>query len=431
MINNLDTADHMMSKPNLMYHDTNSWENSQLKVLNVVVSTPKSRGGAIRAGLQLGESLTDYVQVDNLKMAGEHDEALVEELTLDAGLSTTPSRTLFRDIVRSVIDTRVNFENTVIWTELHTPKPLKDYDIVHVHNAVPLWGLLSVTLRCRIANVPYVVTTHGISKLPDLPNNADLSRLQSLIFKQLYLRPYLNTLGNAAHLFALSEGDKQRLSGYVPGQSVSVVPNGVSINRTNERAHAAVAEELQLNRDKPILLFVGKIMGSKGVTNLLDAYEQLDTDCTLVVVGPSKDDKLVERLNEYTQAGVKYLGYTEQYRLDALFKLADLFVFPTRADVFPLVTLEAMAAGTPVVTTNVGGLSEQISEETGILVEPEDSEAVTRAVDEFLKDEERLQNASDAALDRVRENFSWNKVAEKTATTYIDILKQESAQNIE
>lgn len=419
-----------MSKPNLMHHDTNSWGNSQLKILNVVVSTPESRGGAIRAGLQLGESLTDYLQVDNLKMAGKHDEALVEELTLDAGLSTIPSRTLFRDIAGYVINTTVNFENTVIWTELHTPEPLKHYDIVHVHNAVPLWGLLSVTLRCRIANVPYVVTTHGISKLPDLPDNADLSRLQSFIFKQLYLRPYLNTLANAAHLFALSKGDKQRLAEYVPGQSVSVVPNGVSINRTDKRTQAAVAEELQLNRDSPILLFVGKIMMSKGVTDLLDAYEELDTDCTLIVVGPSKDDELVERLNGYAQAKVRYLGYTEQGRLDALFKLADLFVFPTRADVFPLVTLEAMAAGAPVVTTNVGGLPEQISEETGILVRPEDPKAITRAVDEFLKDEKRLQNASDAALERVRENFSWEKVAEETATTYMDILKQQPTRSM-
>lgn len=418
-----------MSNPNSLHHDTDSGGNSQLRILNVVVSTPESRGGAIRAGLQLGEYLADYVKVDNLKMAGEHDEALVEELNLDAGLSTTPSRTLFRDIAGSVIDTTVNLENTVIWTELSTPKPLKDYDIVHVHNAVPLWGLLSVTLRCRITNVPYVVTTHGISKLPDLPDNVDLSKLQSLVFKQLYLRPYLNTLANAAHLFALSEGDKQRLTEYVPGQSVSVVPNGVSINRTDERTKAAVAEGLQLNRDKPILLFVGKIMRSKGVTDLLDAYEQLDTNCTLVVVGPPKDDELIERLKRYTQAEVRYLGYTKQDRLDALFKLADLFVFPTRADVFPLVTLEAMAAETPVVTTNVGGLPEQISEETGILVEPDDSEAITKAVDEFLKDKERLQNASDASLKRVRENFSWEKVAEETTTTYIDILKQESTQS--
>jgi glycosyltransferase involved in cell wall biosynthesis len=84
-----------------------------------------------------------------------------------------------------------------------------------------------------------------------------------------------------------------------------------------------------------------------------------------------------------------------------------------------------MAAKTPVVTTNVGGLPEQISEETGIIVKPEDSEAITSAVDELLNDGARLQNASDAALERVREKFSWERVAEEIVTAYIDILKQE------
>lgn len=403
--------------------------NIQLNVLNVIVSTPESRGGAIRAGLQLGDHLADYVEVDNIKMAGEYDDALVEELTLDRGLSTTPSRTLLRDIAGAFIDTTVNFENTVIWTELSTPKPLKNYDIVHVHNAVPLWGLLSVTLQCRVSNVPYVMTTHGISKLPNLADNADISKVQSLIFDQFYLKPYLNTLENAAHLFALSESDRQKLAEYVPRQSVSIVPNGVSINRADERTQEAVAENLQIDRSRPLLLFVGKIMESKGVQDLIDAYERIETDCRLIVIGPPKDKRLVDRMNDHQKTNVTYLGYTEQDQLDGLYRLADLFVFPTRADVFPLVTLEAMAASTPVVTTNVGGIPEQISDQTGILVKPEDSEAIANAVEEFLNDEDRRQTASEAALERVRDEFSWESVAEQTATTYIDILKQRSGDS--
>jgi len=418
-----------MSKNNSSYRHVKSQGDIQLKILNVVVSTPKSRGGAIRAGLQLGERLADYVDVDNLKMEGEYDQALVEELSLSEGLSTTPSRTLFRDIAGSIIHTPLNFENTVIWTELSTPKPLDDYDIVHVHNAVPLCGLLSVALQCRVAGVPYVMTTHGISKLPNLPNNADMSKWQSLVFNQLYLRLYLNTLANAAHLFALSESDKQGISKYIPQQSVSIIPNGVSINEINGQKQEKALEKLQLDKSCPLLLFVGKIMESKGVRDLLDAYLRIDADCTLVVVGPPKNDSLVNRMNKIPDSDVRYLGYTEQMQLDALFKSADLFVFPTRADVFPLVTLEAMAAGTPVVTTTVGGLPEQISDQVGTLVEPKDTESIASAIDEFLYNEERRQMASEAALRRVREKFSWETVAERTAKEYIEILKQNNNKN--
>ena len=394
-------------------------------VLNVVVSTPESRGGAIRAGLQLGEHLTKYVEVDNLKMEGEHDETIIEELNLGEYLFTTPSRTFLGDLAGLAIDSTVNFENTLIWTELSAPNPLKKYDIVHIHNAVPLGGLLSVALRCRIANVPYVMTTHGISKLPGLPDNADLSTVQSIVFEQLYLKLYLDILANAAHLFALSESDKQKLAKYVPQQNVSVVPNGVSINQTGERVQEVVADEFQLDRSKPLLLFVGKIMESKGVPELLNAYEQIDADCRLVVVGPPKETKLVDCMDKYPQHEITYLGYTEQERLDALFQLADLFLFPTRSDVFPLVTLEAMAAGTPIVTTTVGGLPEQISDQIGTLVEPEDSVEFAKAVEEFLENEDKRRRASKAALERVNEKFSWDTVAEQTATTYTDILNTE------
>lgn len=417
-----------MSKPNSLRHNIDCLIEGQLNVLNVVVSTPEARGGAIRAGLQFGNHLADYVEVDNLKMAGEHDETLIEELALDRDLSTTPSRTLFRNIAGSVIDAKVNFENTIIWTELSTPKPLKEYDIVHVHNAVPLWGLLSVTLRCRMVGVPYVMTTHGISKLPNLPDDADLSAVQSLIFNQFYLKPYLNTLKNAAHLFALSEGDRRRLAEYVPQQSVSVVPNGVSINQTGKRTQEVVAKELQLDQSQPLLLFVGKIMESKGVHDLLEAYERIDIDCKLLIVGPSKDKGLVDRMNEFPGSDIKYLGYTEREQLDALFQVVDLFVFPTRADVFPLVTLEAMAAGTPIVTTNVGGLPEQITNQTGILVEPENPEAIANAVERLLQDEDQRRTASEAALERVKAKFSWETVVRKTATTYLDILNQQNSE---
>ena len=411
-----------MSESNSLRHNIDYPSNIQLNVLNVVISTPEARGGAIRAGLQLGNQLADYVEVDNLKMAGEHDDMLITELALDRGLLTTPSRTLLRDIAGSIIDTKVNLENTVIWTELSTPKPLKDYDIVHVHNAVPLWGLLSATLRCRIAGVPYVMTTHGISKLLNLQNDANLSDIQSLVFNQLYLKPYLNTLKNAAHLFALSEGDRQRLAEYVPRQSVSVVPNGVSINQTGKQTQEVVAKELQLDRSKPLLLFVGKIMESKGVRDLLDAYEQINTDCTLLFVGPPKDKGLVNQMNEFSCSDIKYLGYVEKKQLGALYQIADLFVFPTRADVFPLVTLEAMAAGTPVVTTNVGGLPEQISDQAGMLVEPEDAEAIAKVIERFLKDDNRRRTAAEAAYEQMKEKYSWETVAKETTMTYLDIL---------
>lgn len=392
----------------------------RLQVLNVVISSPEKRGGAIRAGLQLGDHLATYVDVDTVKMRGDYDDLLADELDLDHEFQTTPARTLLRDIGKLIVSSRGNYENTTIWTELSTPRPLSGYDVVHFHNATPLWGLLAATIRCRFADVPYVVTTHGISKIPELPRSMEMSRAQSLVFDKAFLKPYKYVLGNAEHLLALSESDDRRLNELFPDVPTTVVPNGVSPN-VREIDPGAVG--LDLPEDEPMLLFVGKVTGSKGVGDLLDAYRRLDSECTLVVVGEPTEDHYVELLREDDE--VRYPGYVDQETLRALYRRADLFVFPTRSDVFPLVTLEAMAAETPVVSTNVGGIPEQITEATGVLVPPREPGVLAKSVSELLEDESRRSTMSEMALARVEDEFSWDGVARKTVDVYERVCRQE------
>lgn len=389
--------------------------DDELTVLNVVVSSPDKRGGAIRAGLQLGDHLKSYADVDTVKMAGKYDELLAEELGLTGGFETTPSRTLLRNIGRAIVGSAGNYENTVVWTELSTPRPLGEYDVAHFHNAVPLWGLLSAAIRCRLASVPYVMTTHGISKIPDLPESMEMSGAQQFVFNLAFLRPYRWVLGNAEALFALSESDEQRLNEMLPTVPTTVVPNGVRLNLDKPGTDLL---NFDLPSNRPLLFFVGKLITSKGIGDLLDAYEQLETECTLIVAGPPETEKYVERLEEFDQENVRYLGYADQDVLEAFYRRADLFVFPTRSDVFPLVTLESLAAGTPVVSTTVGGIPEQITNETGILVPPERPDEIAGAVDELLNDDQRRASMSEAAIERAKTEYSWDGVARKTVNVY-------------
>ena len=389
--------------------------DDELTVLNVVVSSPDKRGGAIRAGLQLGDHLESYADVDTVKMAGKYDELLAEELGLTGGFETTPPRTLLRNIGRAAMESTGNYENTVIWTELSTPRPLEEYDVAHFHNAVPLWGLLSAAIRCRLASVPYVMTTHGISKIPDLPESMGMSVAQQFVFNLAFLRPYRWVLGNAEALFALSESDEQRLNEMLPTVPTTVVPNGVRLNLDKPGTDLL---NFDLPSNRPLLFFVGKLITSKGIGDLLDAYEQLDNKCTLFVAGPPATEEYVERLERFDEENVRYLGYADQDVLEAFYRRADLFVFPTRSDVFPLVTLEALAAGTPVVSTTVGGIPEQITDETGILVPPERPDEIAGAVDELLNDEQRRASMSEAAIERAKTEYSWDGVARKTVNVY-------------
>lgn len=390
-----------------------------LTVLNVLVTTPEPRGGgAVRAGLQLGKHLAEFAIVDTVKMEGNHDEEIAREFDMIGEVQPIPSKTLLRDVCDAVMDFDDNFSNVLIWTRLCPPRPLESYDVVHIHNAVPLAGMVSAAISCRRAGVPYCVTTHGISKIPDLPREMHLSRGARLVFRNCFLKPYLWVLKNAAHLFALSEEDERRLHEEFSDVSISVIPNGVELKRQAEMVPERAEEITNIPPSRPMLLFVGKIRQSKGINDLLDAYQMLNTDTALVVVGPTQDEELRERIRTFDDSEVQYQGYVSRENLDIMFHRADLFVFPTRSDVFPLVNLEAMAASTPVISTTVGGIPEQIDGSSGVLVPPNDPGALAAAISNLLNDEARREKLASGARERAIEKFSWTNVAKRTVQDY-------------
>jgi len=121
---------------------------------------------------------------------------------------------------------------------------------------------------------------------------------------------------------------------------------------------------------------------------------------------------------------VDYAGYTARCRpgqritftgrlTDAevanLFRASDLFVFPTLADTFPLVVLEAMAAGVPVVASDVGGIPYEIDERCGVLVAPGDVDGLRTALEDLARDPARLEAMGLEARNRVAERFTWSR----------------------
>lgn len=396
------------------------FHHSQISVLNVVVTIPEAHvGGAERAGLRFGDALATHVDVDTVMMEGSDDAELFKDLGLTESVYPIPSYTVIRDGLNMLVDSSNNVWNTLIGTRLTPPKPLSEYDVVHIHNAVPLAGMTGVALHCLFKRIPYCVTTHGISKIPKIPVELGLSRAQAVVFDLLFLRIYKSILSNADHLFALSGRDERKLNEWFPGQSLSVLPNGVDPNESvgNKMAATDIG-----GSEKPLLLFVGRIMASKGIDDLLEAFECLNHDCRLILVGPMRDEHFREKITKLGE-DVEYKGYIDQTTLDELYRMADLFVFPTRSDVFPLVTLEAMAAGTPVVSTTVGGLPEQVPKTVGKLAPPKQPQEFAEAVDELLSNETRRAEMGENALELVKSSYSWDAVAREAIEQYQKILE--------
>lgn len=143
----------------------------------------------------------------------------------------------------------------------------------------------------------------------------------------------------------------------------------------------------------------------------------------IVGTGPRLDEYVTLARTLGIEHAVRFLGHVEHSRLPSYYSNADLFVLPSLREGFPLVLVEAMACGLPVVATRVGGIPEVVEEGlTGLLVPPNDSRALAEAVNSLLDDPQRMRSMGAKGRQRVMEHFTWDKVAERMVGYFREIL---------
>jgi glycosyltransferase involved in cell wall biosynthesis len=187
---------------------------------------------------------------------------------------------------------------------------------------------------------------------------------------------------------------------------------------------AAALQKYEIS--KPYILYVGSLESRKNLPRLLEAYAQLrrwSEQWTMVIVGARKWKyapifETVQRLG--LEPYVDFTGYVEEEDLPALYNGADLFVFPSLYEGFGLPVLEAMACGTPVVTSNTSSLPE-VAGDAALLVDPYDVEEIAAAMRSILEDEALAADLRERGLVRAKE-FSWKRTARETIAVYEKVL---------
>lgn len=188
-------------------------------------------------------------------------------------------------------------------------------------------------------------------------------------------------------------------------------------------ADAAVRQTLsKYDVTQPYLLYVGALAPRKNLPRLLAAYAQLrswSTRWTLVIVGAQKWRsspifETVQRLE--LEPYMHFTGYVDDDDLPALYAGADLFAFPSLYEGFGLPVLEAMACGTPVVTSNTSSLPD-VAGDAAILVDPYDVDAIADAMRRVLSDPALAQDLRERGLVRSAQ-FSWERTARETVAVY-------------
>ena len=177
----------------------------------------------------------------------------------------------------------------------------------------------------------------------------------------------------------------------------------------------------------PYIFYVGGLNARKNIARMLEAFATLHPyhpDVTLVIGGKrqwrtSEIDEAFQRLN--LGDTVHFTGYVDDQDLPALYSAANLFLFPTLYEGFGLPPLEAMACGTPVVTSNLSSQPEATGD-AALLVDPYHVDEIAAAVRRILEDRSLVVELGQRGLKRVQD-FTYEREARKTMQVYEDILR--------
>ena len=230
------------------------------------------------------------------------------------------------------------------------------------------------------------------------------------------------------HFIAVSQAQRatyERIG--VPAERFSTVPNGIGA-RGPGLGRRAARRTLGLDADQPVVMTIGRLTAMKGQRHLIDSVPALAgrfPGLVVLIVGEGHlRGQLEARIAKLGVArSVRLLGHRPDARM--LLDAADVFVLPSLYEGMPLVALEAMEAGVPVVATRVIGTEEIVADEqTGLLVPPHDPAALGQALAAMLADRSLRTRYGDAGRHRYRQHFTSERMAQQTAAVYRRVLQQ-------
>jgi len=311
----------------------------------------------------------------------------------------------------------------------------KETDIVHCHT---WYTLLAGCLIKQMFDVPLVLTTHSLE--PQRPWKEE--QLGSAYRASAWLEK--TAYQNADGVIAVSQSMKNGVHDLyqVPFEKTRVIPNGIDVHRYQPTLNPPLLVSYGINSDKPFLIFVARITRQKGIIHLLNAIQHISAGIQIVLcagapdteeIGIETEEKVKEARTQTSNEIIWIRQWVPTSDLITLYSHASLFICPSVYEPFGIVNLEAMACGTPVIASAVGGIPEVVVEgETGLLVpfepistsspEPRDPEKFSKdlaeAINSLVSSTEKIRGMSLKGRERVEKHYSWKSIACQTLQFY-------------
>jgi alpha-maltose-1-phosphate synthase len=311
-----------------------------------------------------------------------------------------------------------------ISTDLSMAAAAAPADLVHSHT---WYANLAGHLASLLYGIPHVVTVHSLEplrpwKAEQLGGGYALSSWCER-----------TAVESAAAVIAVSRGMRDDLlAAYpaVPGERVRVIHNGIDTAEYAPDPATDVLEVYGVDPGAPTVVFVGRVTRQKGLPVLLRAAADIDPSVQLVICAGQADTPEIEaevgdlaRQLRASRARVVWLsGMLAKREVIQLLSHATVFACPSLYEPLGIVNLEAMACGTAVVASRVGGIPEVVTDgETGLLVPPADAPALARAINTLATDGRRAAEMGRLGRKRAVADFGWDSIAAQTAGLYAEL----------
>ncbi len=325
-------------------------------------------------------------------------------------------------------------------TGLHMNADTIDADIVHCHT----WYSHFAGIMAKLCyGVPMVLTTHSLEPLrpwkrEQLGRGYDAS---SWIEK--------TAVEMADCLIAVSEETKQDILTHfnVDEDKIEVVYNGIDLKEYAVVKETNVLEAYGIDKNKPYVLFVGRITRQKGIVHLVNAIKYIDANTQIVLCAGAPDTEEIAKEMEdavaeasKTRDNIFWIDkMLDKKDVIQLYSHADVFCCPSIYEPFGIINIEAMACETAVVASAVGGIKEVVVEgETGLLVnleqqnvapfEPVNPDQFSRdlaeGVNKVIADKELRDKMAKNGRQRVEEFFDWKAIAKQTKNIYQSLINK-------
>jgi glycosyltransferase involved in cell wall biosynthesis len=214
----------------------------------------------------------------------------------------------------------------------------------------------------------------------------------------------LKVMRRAAKVIVLDERTCSTIKKFSSHVSVVTIPNCLSIDDVTN-------EVVDSSEDFKTLLFVGWVIPTKGVAELVEAWSMLKPyGWRLKIIGPVDKDYQQYLLERFQPKNIDFVGELDHSKAMLSIASCDLFVLPSHTEGFPYVILEAMSLGRPIVATDVGAIPEMLADDAGVLVKSKDSEALAGALSSVINDDMFRKRIGENALHKAKSLYSLDEV---------------------